>query len=311
LAQTTIEKLTARGETCVYHLCYLHTGIRGRREFEDKELAPILGHRIDHSPWASGPWRIFDYRQNKEEYFVAVYGRKLVICHGIRKSGSELHEVLKAFRKSDEFFLKYLEPKLRGLKGVRRILHYPILVVDQFDATPICIPKAQDRKLRFFDQYLTTFTFRVFDPDEVKVGYLRASVHQIVCLGLGKRIVQEIMGLVYEKLLYPWVLDPRAKRRERWSGRHHATVSDLFNLFDALKKYTLSTELTVFAAHFSSRLAIYLAMLAVVATLAGALLPTIGIPVGWAVPLLFALLGIVTATSWVLLRKYLRIRVFV
>ena len=65
---------------------------------------------------------------------------------------------------------------------------------------------------RFRKQYwqsdgITSFQMRLYDSSQQRAGFVRVSRHLVLCAGIGPRLQQDIVNLIYEKLLYSPQID--------------------------------------------------------------------------------------------------------
>jgi hypothetical protein len=91
----------------------------------------------------------------------------------------------------------------------------------------------------------TSFSFRMYDASEERQALVRVSRHLIVVAGAGGRVLQEVVNLVYEKMLYT----PGAS----------ISKDSVFAFLDGLARYTVPTENSVFLQREFARLGMLLA----------------------------------------------------
>lgn len=103
----------------------------------------------------------------------------------------------------------------------------------------------------------TSFHFRMYDASRGHQALVRVSRHIIVVAGAGGRLVQEVVNLVYEKILY----------------KSPKSVSDesVFAFLDGLARYTVPTENSIFLQREFARLGVFLASVQVLVGVWGVL----------------------------------------
>ena len=96
----------------------------------------------------------------------------------------------------------------------------------------------------------TSFSFRMYDASEERQALVRVSRHLIIVAGAGGRVLQEVVNLVYEKMLYT-------------SGTS-ISKDAVFAFLDGLARYTVPTENSVFLQREFARLGMLLATVQIV-----------------------------------------------
>jgi hypothetical protein len=142
---------------------------------------------------------------------------------------------------------------------------------------------------------VASFNYRVFDSRAGRAGYVRVSRFSTICIGVGPQIVQDVINLVYERILYP----------ARGSGKILSHGQAEQAMATGLSEYTVPTELNV----YMQRLAFSLTTYALLFGIAFATLPIL-IPNQAPSALVIAAIGGAFAASWFAGRilNYLRSR---
>ena len=91
----------------------------------------------------------------------------------------------------------------------------------------------------------TSFHFRMYDASRGHQALVRVSRHIIVVAGAGGRLLQEIINLVYEKILY--------------QSAGPVPDESVFAFLDGLARYTVPTENSIFLQREFARLGVFLA----------------------------------------------------
>ena len=124
----------------------------------------------------------------------------------------------------------------------------PIPSRDEIKLIPILVSDLASRGREtegWISDGATSFHFRMYDASEQRQALVRVSRHLILVAGAGGRVLQEVVNLVYEKILYP-------------SGSSISTEA-VFTFLDGLARYTVPTENSVFLQREFARLGILLA----------------------------------------------------
>ncbi|MGC1649017.1 MAG: hypothetical protein WA741_24615 [Candidatus Sulfotelmatobacter sp.] len=129
----------------------------------------------------------------------------------------------------------------------------PIPKRDEMKLIPILVSDLESRGREsegWIGDGATSFHFRMYDASEERQALVRVSRHLIIVAGAGGRVLQEVVNLAYEKMLYA----------------PDASISNdaVFAFLDGLARYTVPTENTVFLQREFARLGVLLATVQIV-----------------------------------------------
>lgn len=102
--------------------------------------------------------------------------------------------------------------------------------------------KNHKTQLGWLDDGQTTFYMRAYDSMTETLGFIRISRHFGVFYGLSGELKQDVVNLIYEIFLYV---------------KHPISAREVFALLDALGKYVLPSNLSIFLHHIAVKLAIF------------------------------------------------------
>jgi hypothetical protein len=112
----------------------------------------------------------------------------------------------------------------------------------------------------WIDDGMTTFSLRVFDSRNNKVGRIRISRHLTMTYGLSDELVIDINNLIYEKILY---------------SPEETSASDIFSLLQSLGSYVLPAETNLYTQLIALRLATFGVLIGVLFSITGPIQNTI------------------------------------
>ncbi|WP_427928549.1 hypothetical protein [Agrobacterium cavarae] len=95
----------------------------------------------------------------------------------------------------------------------------------------------------YINDGLTSFYTRIYDSDIGEVAIVRISRHITVVYGLGGTLMQDIINLIYDDLLYSEKIE----------------ASNVFDLYDSMNKYILPLEINLFVQKLFYGLALFAA----------------------------------------------------
>ena len=188
------------------------------------------------------PWRVAHVQRNGRNYSVYLYRKRAVISWEPDKGYyNRLSQI-------DDFIRFYLSELATDM---HTCLNTSIEVGPEISWNTIPLLLGDliiDRSVKqpWLSDGTTSFYMRVFDHTKGKVGFIRASRHLVMGIGIGPRLKQEVVNLVYEKFLY----------HSKIKGEH------VFDFLEGLARYTLPTEINLFVQEVTSRLTLFLTVIA-------------------------------------------------
>jgi hypothetical protein len=129
----------------------------------------------------------------------------------------------------------------------------PIPKRDEVKLIPILVSDLESPKREsqgWIGDGATSFSFRMYDASEERQALVRVSRHLIIVAGAGGRVLQEVVNLAYEKMLY--------------TPGTSISKDAVFAFLDGLARYTVPTENSVFLQREFARLGMLLATVQVV-----------------------------------------------
>lgn len=215
----------------------------------DKSERPdFLGKFIECSGVSSlgasegASWSYFDLKLGSRTFHCALFVRKLIITFTDVPSGTlSLSETLKFSLEIKKDLLLALQHLVDGLDIEVETRSYLVVGCDSLQTS-----KMKSTTLGASPDWvgdgLTTFALRAFDSRRNRSGVIRISRHLTICYGLTDELTTDVNNLIYEKILY---------------GGWPTSADDIFGLMDALGKYVLPTELSLYTHRIASKLATY------------------------------------------------------
>jgi hypothetical protein len=205
---------------------------------------PEYNFQIDATEYnRSGPWRVSQIEVGTQIFSIYLYRKRAIISWEIPKQQK------KKLSKIDDLIRFYLSDLAADMhnalqKGVEAdavTWHcMPLLVTDlTIDRT---------KRQQWQSDGVTSFQMRLYDSSVQRAGFVRISRHVILCAGIGPRLQQDIVNLIYEKLLYYPLID----------------TERVFSFIDGLSRYVLPTELNIFLQGAVARLSVVFSVSAIV-----------------------------------------------
>ncbi len=149
-------------------------------------------------------------------------------------------------------------PQLPLSTGSSGIVWYPVIEIPRH--YPAVLARPHDPS--WLGDGVTSYRYRVFDSQAGKVGYVRVSRFGTACIGLGYPIVQDVINLVYERVLYP---------ARTGSSPIHGSAEKA--IAEGLSTFTAPTELNIYMQRLTLNLAVYALMFAIFFGMAQILTP--------------------------------------
>lgn len=125
---------------------------------------------------------------------------------------------------------------------------YPLVRCGKLQKSALFSAKSNDSD--YINDGLTSFYTRIYDSDLGEIAIVRISRHITVVYGLGDTLIQDIINLIYDDMLYSETI----------------TSENVFDLYDSMNKYILPLEINLFVQKLFYGLAIFAAFAAAFAT---------------------------------------------
>lgn len=110
----------------------------------------------------------------------------------------------------------------------------------------------------YINEGITSFNYRIFNPDTGKTALIRISKHILVGCGLSGHLIQDVINMCYEKLL---------------DKNEEINSSDVFSFLDGLCGYTLPNEQNFFIQGLAVKIAFILTIITAIESLLIKVLP--------------------------------------
>lgn len=193
---------------------------------------------------SSGPWSVFS-PADRPGAALYIYRRRAIVRFDLREH---------RFVSADDAIRWSVKPavKSEALSLLTENLTAP-LAADGIKSIPILIAgldTSRDATSDIIGDGVTSFHFRLYDASASAQAIVRVSRHLVMVAGAGGRVVQEVVNLAYEKLLY--------------DSSPTISTDAVFAFLDGLARYTIPTENSVFLQREFARLALFLATVQVI-----------------------------------------------
>jgi hypothetical protein len=190
--------------------------------------------RIENAPW------VICQSPERPDITVYLYRRRAIVEFDLSVRSFDFlddairYSVSVSLREAVYATLVSMLAPAPGKDGMKLI---PILVSD--------LESRRREKEGWIGDGATSFHFRMYDASEQRQALVRVSRHVILVAGAGGRMLQEVVNLAYEKILYT----------------PGAVISNdsVFAFLDGLARYTVPTENSVFLQREFARLGVLLA----------------------------------------------------
>lgn len=191
----------------------------------------------------SGPWRVSQIKIGTRTFIIYLYRKRAIISWEVPK------EQKKKLSKIDDLIRFYLSELATDMRAALQ------KGVDADNVTWRCMPLlatdlTMDRinRQQWQSDGVTSFQMRLYDSSKQRAGFVRISRHLVLCAGIGPRLQQDIVNLIYEKLLYYSPID----------------TERVFSFIDGLSRYVLPSELNIFLQGAVARLTVVFSVSAIV-----------------------------------------------
>lgn len=204
----------------------------------------------------SGPWRVCRVAQGHWHFSVFLYRKRAIVSWEIdaterRQFGRDNLADSSAIDHFVRFYLSDLKDDMLAVLQTAidaesvRWRTMPLLVAD--------LKMTRSHKQLWQSDGITSFYMRLYDSSKGRPGFVRVSHHVVLCAGIGGRLQQDIVNLVYEKFLYA----PEVNRECE------------ADFLDGLARYVVPAELNIFLQEAIARLTLIALITAfILATLA-------------------------------------------
>lgn len=191
----------------------------------------------------SGPWKVCRVKKGERHFSVFLYRKRVIISWEVEV------EQRSALAAIDDFIRFYLRELAADMQTVLKSSieadsvnwrYMPLLVGD--------LKINRFRKQYWQSDGITSFQMRLYNSSQQRAGFVRVSRHLVLCAGIGPRLQQDIVNLIYEKLLYSPQID----------------ADCVFAFIDGLSRYVLPTELNIFLQGAIARLTVVFSVSAIV-----------------------------------------------
>lgn len=188
---------------------------------------------------SAGPWRTVA-GFTRSDLVVHLYRRRALVAVEVPESPSGTFDEAIRWAVSSDLRAavnKILTETLTPPPSPAELRMIPVLIGD--------LGKRPAERVHWISEGTTSFHFRMYDASIERQALVRVSRHIIVIAGAGARIRQEVVNLVYEKILY----------------KSDGQIDDelVFSFLDGLARYTIPTENSIFLQREFGRLALFLA----------------------------------------------------
>jgi hypothetical protein len=205
---------------------------------------PEYNFHIDATEYSrSGPWRVSQIEVGTRIFSIYLYRKRAIISWEIPK------EQKKKLSKIDDFIRFYLSELAADMRIALK------KCIDADDVTWRCMPLLvtdltidRTNRQQWQSDGVTSFQLRLYDSSTQRAGFVRISRHVILCAGIGPRLQQDVVNLIYEKLLYYPLID----------------TERVFAFIDGLSRYVLPSELNIFLQGAVARLTVVFSVSAIV-----------------------------------------------
>lgn len=200
--------------------------------------------RIDRTGWLESTQLVSDL-----SFDIYSYRSRMLV----RVNASGEYDSLSEFIENEFLDIRYIFihevlPRLPLAQGSSRIVWYPIIDIKRVNARKIEGRPDPD----WLGDGVSSFRYRIFDSRAGRVGYVRVSRFGTACLGLGYPIVQDVINMVYERVLYPARTGPPLLH-----GSAERAIAE------GLSTFTAPTEMNIYMQKITLSIAVYALMFAV------------------------------------------------
>lgn len=213
-----------------------------RPSFVDK-LASIEG--VEIKPSSRSVWTYFSINKDGREISGALYIRRLILfVPASFDKDIPLSELL-VWALETKNFLSTLATNIAGYlcaNSDSRVTYFSVVHCDAINRRWPASTSYISGLPAWIDDGASTFNLRAFDSRNNQYGIIRVSRHLMVLYGITPGLTTDIINLAFENLLY-----------SKWP----ITKDEVFAFLDALGKYVLPTEVSLFTHRFASRLAAF------------------------------------------------------
>lgn len=220
------------------------------------DASTILGEyaiddRFEDSTSGEGVWRQFAVLQNDIPVSIYVYRRRLIaeisVPPEVRNEKSSL--------RLDSSIRWAVDSSAADTIWGAVLQLIPSLNVELTTSIPMLLADYKPKRhelVRWQSDGATTFMLRMYDSVIGRQAVVRVSRHLVAVLGGSGRLRQEVVNLIYEKVLYS---DP---------GTGGVAKESVFAFIDGLSRYTVPTENNVFLQREFARLGLLIGWLQIV-----------------------------------------------
>lgn len=240
-------------------------------------------------PTVSGPWRGYEFTYRDSELCgrVLVYRRRAIVELQLPKGLRDLDTAIR-WVVSEQVQID-IATIVRTVTAVDRVPSrmMPLMIAD--------LRLKHRRRQDWMSDGTTSFYFRLYDSVSRHQAIVRTSRHLVILAGASARLRQEILNLIFERILYS-------------KSGMQVSDEDVFAFLEGLANYTVPTETSIFLQREFANLGIWLALVQVVnATALGAL--QIGYPIK-AVPIAALVVGVLVTLviSYFFIRRLALVR---
>ncbi|CDO06904.1 hypothetical protein [Mycolicibacterium cosmeticum] len=171
------------------------------------------------------------------------YRSRILVSVGFSEKFDSLSEFIEnEFLDIRHIFITDIMPRLPLASGSTGIVWYPIIDIKRVRAISAKDNSGPD----WLGDGVTSFRYRIFDSRSGRIGYARVSRFGTACLGLGYPIVQDIINMVYERVLYP-----------ARTGSHPLHGSAERAIAEGLSSFTAPTEMNIYMQKITLNIAVY------------------------------------------------------
>lgn len=187
-------------------------------------------------------WTFFRYRFDGVEILCSVFVRKVILSIENVPSGPMNLEQMLAFALAEKRVLTDAATRLVDIVGGDVDSSASHLLVNCGALSRVRGVNGPSSLPEWIGDGVTTFALRAFDSRSNKLGIIRVSRHLTATYDLSRDLVADVIGLIYEKILY---------------GSYPTGSAEVFALLDALSAYVLPAELNLYLHRIAVRLAVF------------------------------------------------------
>lgn len=241
---TEVDRVTATRviPRSVSLICHAFAGedepIQRDYAFELAALADQPGGVSD----TAGPWKLVRSSHGRREFEIYLYRKRAIVYY-------ELSEAERAEIGGADEFLRFCLPPGDALAAeMKDVLTNTVDTTSSPDPVtwrtiPLLVGDVvfdRSRTEPWIADGVTSFHLRFYDSSRRSAGFVRATRHAILCAGVSGVLLQDIVNLIFQRLLYRDVIRAR----------------EIFEFLDSLAAYTVPTELNVYVQEALMRLTV-------------------------------------------------------